>query len=105
MRRKKEKGYHMYLWNSFGAEQYFQGSNGQCFKPMCLQVRSAYRRRGWGFTDPQQISQCAKEGFVEKLKAQEGEGCHMWGTLAVNKASLATHCDPTLSLMQFFHRS
>ena len=50
-----------------------------------LQVRSAYRRRGWGFTDPQQISQCAKEGFVEKLKAQEGEGCHMWGTLAVNK--------------------
>ena len=52
-----------------------------------LQVRSAYRRRGWGFTDPQQISQCAKEGFVEKLKAQEGEGCHMWGTLAVNKVS------------------
>lgn len=52
-----------------------------------LQVRSAYRRRGWGFTDPQQISQCAKEGFVEKLKAQEGEGCHTWGTLAVNKAS------------------
>ena len=22
---------------------------------------------------------------MEKLKAQEGEGCHMWGTLAVNK--------------------
>ena len=52
---------------------------------MNAQVRSAYRRRGWGGTDPQQISQCAKEGFVEKLKAQEGEGCHMWGTLAVNK--------------------
>ncbi len=70
---------------------------------MCLQVRSAYRRRGWGFTDPQQISQCAKEGFVEKLKAQEGEGCHMWGTLAVNKVRLATHCGPVLSMVQDFH--
>ncbi len=48
-------------------------------------MRAAYRRKGWGFTDPQQISQCAKEGFVEKLRAQEGEGCHMWGSLAVNK--------------------
>ena len=68
-----------------------------------MQVRSAYRRRGWGFTDPQQISQCAKEGFVEKLKAQEGEGCHMWGTLAVNKARLANGCDPLLSWMQALH--
>lgn len=60
-----------------------------------VQVRSAYRRRGWGFTDPQQISQCAKEGFVEKLKAQEGEGCHMWGTLAVNKVKLCkSHAMP-----------
>jgi len=49
------------------------------------QVRAAYRRKGWGFTDPQMISQCAKEGFLEKLRAQEGEGCHMWGSLAVNK--------------------
>ena len=39
-----------------------------------VQVRSAYRRRGWGFTDPQQIAQCAKEGFVEKLREQAGRG-------------------------------
>ena len=49
------------------------------------QVRAAYRRKGWGFTDPQQIAQCAKEGFMEKLRAQEGEGCHIWGNLNVNK--------------------
>lgn len=49
-----------------------------------------YRRKGWGFTDPQQIAQCAKEGFVEKLRAQEGEGCHMWGSLAVNKVPSCT---------------
>lgn len=51
----------------------------------------ADRRRGWGFTDPQQIAQCAKEGFVEKLREQAGEGCHLWGLLNVNKARAAPH--------------
>ena len=38
---------------------------------------------------------------MEKLKAQEGEGCHMWGTLAVNKvpflpaSTLQVFCLPT----------
>ena len=32
---------------------------------------------------------------MEKLKAQEGEGCHMWGTLAVNKVCILTpSCSP-----------
>ena len=62
------------------------------------QVRAAYRRRGWGFTDPQQIAQCAKEGFVEKLLAQEGEGCHLWGTLAVNKVRV--HSCPEIELAE-----
>ena len=53
------------------------------------QVRAAYRKRGWGFTDPQSIDQCAKEGFVEKLRAQEGEGCHIWGVLEVNKVRVS----------------
>lgn len=61
---------------------------------MRVQVRAAYRRKGWGFTDPQQISQCAKEGYVEKLRAQEGEGCHMWGSLAVNKVAGNFHFAP-----------
>ena len=51
------------------------------------QVRSAYRTRGWAFTDPQQIEQCAKEGYVTKLREQAGEGCHMWGELKINKVS------------------
>ena len=52
---------------------------------MTLQVRSAYRKKGWAFTDPQGIEQCAKEGYIEKLNAHAGEGCHMWGAIAVNK--------------------
>lgn len=50
-----------------------------------LQVRSTYRKRGWAFTDPQGIEQCAKEGYVQKLQEQQGEGCHLWGFLEVNK--------------------
>lgn len=55
---------------------------------MYAQVRAAYRKRGWAFTDPQQIDQCAKEGYVTKLKEQEGEGCHMWGHLQINKVTM-----------------
>lgn len=51
-------------------------------------MRAAYRRKGWAFTDPQQIDQCAKEGYITKLKEQEGEGCNMWGTLNVNKVTV-----------------
>ena len=50
-------------------------------------MRAAYRKKGWAFTDPQQIDQCAKEGYVTKLKEQEGEGCHMWGSLQINKVT------------------
>ncbi len=32
------------------------------------QVREAYRKRGWGFNNPQGIAQCAKEGFLTKIK-------------------------------------
>lgn len=56
------------------------------------QVRSAYRKKGWAFSDPQQIDQCAKEGFMTRMKEQEGEGCHLWGTLAVNKARPSAFC-------------
>lgn len=33
-----------------------------------LQVREAYRKRGWGFNNPQGIAQCEKEGFLTKIK-------------------------------------
>ncbi|KAK9808956.1 hypothetical protein WJX72_006989 [[Myrmecia] bisecta] len=66
----------------------------------CDAVRSAYRRRGWAFTDPQGIAQCAREGFVEKLQAQKGEGCHMWGFLEVNKVAGNFHFAPGKSFQQ-----
>ncbi len=50
-----------------------------------VQVRSAYRKKGWAFTDPQGIEQCAQEGFSKALQEQAGEGCHMWGAISINK--------------------
>ena len=93
-------------------------------------MREAYRRRGWGFNNPQGIAQCEKEGFLTKLKVtgtcswlrssmmahnvwprwflmqlhaidmqdQQGEGCHMWGTLSVNKVSLLPAKPVTISI-------
>lgn len=52
------------------------------------QVRNAYRRKGWAFSDPQQIEQCARESYSKKLREQVGEGCHMWGRLDVKKVRL-----------------
>ena len=55
-----------------------------------MQVRSAYRRKGWAFTDPQGIEQCAQEGFSKALQEQAGEGCHMWGAISINKVCYFT---------------
>ncbi|KAK9867486.1 hypothetical protein WJX84_005721 [Apatococcus fuscideae] len=66
----------------------------------CDEVRSAYRKKGWAFSDPQQIDQCAKEGFMTRMKEQEGEGCHLWGTLAVNKVAGNFHFAPGKSFQQ-----
>ncbi|PHT97062.1 hypothetical protein BC332_34009 [Capsicum chinense] len=53
----------------------------------CEEVREAYRKRGWGMTNPDLIDQCKREGFVQKIKDEEGEGCNIHGSLEVNKVA------------------
>lgn len=72
---------------------YGAGSEGECCSS-CEEVRSAYRKKGWAFTDPQGIEQCAKEGYVQKLRDQAGEGCHLWGSISVNKVAGNFHFAP-----------
>lgn len=31
--------------------------------------------------------QCKREGFVQRIKAEEGEGCNVYGSLEVNKVA------------------
>lgn len=79
----------VYCGSCYGAQQ----DEHQCCNT-CDEVREAYRRRGWGFNNPQGIAQCEKEGFLTKIKEQQGEGCHVWGTLLVNKVAGNFHFAP-----------
>lgn len=47
------------------------------------------------------LSQCKREGFVQKVKDEEGEGCNVHGFLEVNKVAGNFHFIPG----QSFHQS
>ncbi|XP_038986731.1 endoplasmic reticulum-Golgi intermediate compartment protein 3-like isoform X1 [Phoenix dactylifera] len=67
----------------------------------CEDVREAYRKKGWGLTNLDQIDQCKREGFIQRIKDEEGEGCNMNGLLEVNKVAGNFHFAPGKS----FHQS
>ncbi|CAN4110585.1 unnamed protein product [Withania somnifera] len=71
-----------YCGSCFGAET----ADDECCNS-CEEVREAYRKRGWGMTNPDLIDQCKREGFVQKVKDEEGEGCNIHGSLEVNKVA------------------
>ena len=48
-----------------------------------LQVRMAYRKRGWALTNTDHISQCKHDAYLQSISEQRGEGCKMWGVLEV----------------------
>jgi len=79
----------------YGAEQ----NEGECCNS-CEEVREAYRRKGWALQSYSGIDQCEKEGFHNEIKEQEGEGCHVWGTLSVNKVAGNFHFAPGKSFQQ-----
>lgn len=35
-----------------------------------IQVRDAYRKKGWAFTNTDKFEQCEREGFVDSVKAR-----------------------------------
>jgi Endoplasmic reticulum vesicle transporter len=63
-----------------------------CWWP--LQVRKQYQKRGWALMNLVHISQCKDDTYLTSLKDQQGEGCHMWGTLDVNKVAGNFHFAP-----------
>ena len=44
----------------------------------CEEVRDAYRKKGWAVGSLNTIEQCVKEGFINNLDSQSGEGCNMY---------------------------
>ncbi|KAM3586019.1 ER-derived vesicles protein erv46 [Umbelopsis sp. WA50703] len=72
--------------------------NGCC--NTCEDVREAYIKTGWGFSDPSQFEQCVKEGWRDRFETQSNEGCNIHGTLLVNKVRGNFHIAPGLSFQQ-----
>ncbi|KAG2303587.1 hypothetical protein Bca52824_032238 [Brassica carinata] len=85
-----------YCGSCFGAEE----TDDACCNS-CEEVREAYRKKGWGLSDPESIDQCKREGYVQKVKDEEGEGCNVHGFVEVNKVAGNFHFVPG----QSFHQS
>ncbi|AFR97842.1 COPII-coated vesicle component Erv46 [Cryptococcus neoformans] len=60
----------------------------------CEEVRQAYGRKGWSFSDPEGIEQCVEEGWMDKMKEQNEEGCRIDGHIRVNKVIGNLHFSP-----------
>lgn len=84
-----------YCGSCFGAEQV----EDDCCNS-CEEVREAYRRKGWALTNPDLIDQCKREGWLQKIKDEEGEGCNVYGSLEVNKVAGNFHFAPGKSFQQ-----
>ncbi|GLJ52131.1 hypothetical protein SUGI_1109040 [Cryptomeria japonica] len=78
-----------YCGSCYGAE----ASDDDCCNS-CEEVRDAYRVKGWGLTNPDLIDQCKREGFLNKIKEEAGEGCNIYGSLEVNKVAGNFHFAP-----------
>ncbi|WCJ42004.1 Endoplasmic reticulum-Golgi intermediate compartment protein 3 [Euphorbia peplus] len=64
----------------------------------CEEVREAYRSKGWALNIVDEIDQCKREGFIQAVKDEQGEGCNMYGSLEVNKVAGNFHFAPGKSL-------
>ncbi|XP_042017589.1 endoplasmic reticulum-Golgi intermediate compartment protein 3-like [Salvia splendens] len=84
-----------YCGSCFGAE----ASDDECCNN-CEEVREAYRKKGWALSNPDLIDQCKREGFLQKIKDEEGEGCNIYGFLDVNKVAGNFHFAPGKSFEQ-----
>ncbi|KAG9158442.1 hypothetical protein Leryth_013175 [Lithospermum erythrorhizon] len=85
-----------YCGSCYGAET----SDDDCCNT-CEEVREAYRKRGWAMSDMEGIDQCKREGFIQKVKDEEGEGCNIHGSLEVNRVAGNFH----FSVGKSFHQS
>ncbi|KAJ8477825.1 hypothetical protein OPV22_021552 [Ensete ventricosum] len=84
-----------YCGSCYGAEV----SDEDCCNS-CEEVREAYRKKGWGLSDPEIIDQCKREGFLQRIKDEDGEGCNIYGFLEVKKVAGNFHFAPGKSFQQ-----
>ncbi|RIB15031.1 endoplasmic reticulum vesicle transporter-domain-containing protein [Gigaspora rosea] len=66
----------------------------------CDEVREAYIHSGWSFNNPDDIEQCVREGWKDKVAEQSKEGCNVAGSVRVNKVAGNFHLAPGKSFQQ-----
>jgi len=80
-----------------------EGYCGPCYGGMepasgccqtCDDVREAYRKKGWSLQNVDDIEQCKREGYGDKLREQSDEGCNIHGHVEVNKVGGNFHFAP-----------
>ncbi len=84
-----------YCGSCYGAEE----APGDCCDT-CAAVRERYRIRGWAFASAGAVAQCKREGFLEAMATQAGEGCQIYGHIEVNKVAGNFHFAPGKSFQQ-----
>lgn len=60
----------------------------------CEEVREAYAAVSWAFGRGENVEQCEREGYGQRLDAQRKEGCRIEGTIRVNKVVGNFHIAP-----------
>lgn len=60
----------------------------------CDEVREAYASQSWAFGRGENVEQCEREHYAERLDAQREEGCRIEGGIHVNKVVGNFHIAP-----------
>ncbi|KAH8431759.1 retrograde cargo receptor ERV46 [Aspergillus melleus] len=60
----------------------------------CEEVREAYAQHQWAFGKGENIEQCEREGYAQRIEAQRREGCRLEGVVRVNKVVGNFHIAP-----------
>ena len=60
----------------------------------CDEVREAYATVSWAFGHGENVEQCEREGYGQRLEAQRREGCRIEGGIRVNKVAGNFHLAP-----------
>ncbi|MED6217229.1 hypothetical protein PIB30_015789 [Stylosanthes scabra] len=77
-----------YCGSCYGAEaEIDEDGNHHCCNS-CEEVQEAYVKKEWAFPENVDlIDQCHREGYVQRVKDEEGEGCNIHGSLQINKVA------------------
>lgn len=82
-----------YCGPCYGAESPPNAKKSGCCNT-CDEVREAYASASWAFGRGENVEQCEREHYAERIDAQRNEGCRIEGALRVNKVIGNFHIAP-----------